>query len=234
MCVIMAHCGGEAQHAGSGVHCASGHFVCIDDLEALITDRANNAEEAHCPHPSCETSEYDAAVLASRISTEAFDAWMRGKERRLESEIGEEMNAAMRKQLQAKLAEYTAVDGEVKRHTDVIIEQIVNISCPRCGAVFDNFDGCCALVCSVRRCRAAFCAWCFADCGEDAHDHVRGCEQNPTDREDRMFAPRELWTEAMVNRRKRRTADYLDGIFAVDVRAEVVKRVKTVTDGQYP
>ena len=33
-----------------------------------------------------------------------------------------------------------------------------------------DFDGCFALNCS--RCRAAFCAYCLADCGKDAHMHV--------------------------------------------------------------
>ena len=53
-----------------------------------------------------------------------------------------------------------------------IVNNILNLSCPRCKAVFANFDGCFALTC---RCRAAFCAYCLKDCGADAHAHVRGC-----------------------------------------------------------
>ena len=63
-CLIMAHCGGEAQHAGDGIHCASGHFVCTADLEALIGDRAEAADEVQCPDPSCGTRSYDEAWLA--------------------------------------------------------------------------------------------------------------------------------------------------------------------------
>lgn len=53
-----------------------------------------------------------------------------------------------------------------------IVNNILNLSCPRCKAVFLDFDGCFALTC---KCGAGFCAYCLADCGGDAHAHVRGC-----------------------------------------------------------
>jgi protein-arginine kinase activator protein McsA len=49
----------------------------------------------------------------------------------------------------------------------------LNLRCPRCEAAFHDYDGCNALTCSIPECRAAFCAICLIDCGNDAHGHVR-------------------------------------------------------------
>jgi hypothetical protein len=133
-CIIMAHCGGELQPATAGVHCPSGHFVCTADLEALIASRSEAAEEVQCPDPSCGTREYEVALLASTVSRDAFATWMRGRERRTEATLVAGMEAQYRQQLEAKLAEYSAADGEVKRHVDAIIERFINISCPACRA----------------------------------------------------------------------------------------------------
>jgi len=55
------------------------------------------------------------------------------------------------------------------------IETILDVSCPRCHTRFAGFDGCAALYCSNQACKAGFCALCFADCRDNAHDHVRTC-----------------------------------------------------------
>ena len=56
-----------------------------------------------------------------------------------------------------------------------VVEKILTLSCPRCTQAFVDFEGCFALNCS--RCRAAFCAYCLADCGKDAHAHVGSCPE---------------------------------------------------------
>ncbi len=53
------------------------------------------------------------------------------------------------------------------------LSERLNLKCPRCKAVFNDYDGCDALTCAVPSCRAAFCAICLQDCGQDAHAHVR-------------------------------------------------------------
>jgi uncharacterized C2H2 Zn-finger protein len=53
------------------------------------------------------------------------------------------------------------------------LSERLNMQCPRCNMVFDDFDGCNALTCSNTSCKAAICAICLEDCGRDAHDHVR-------------------------------------------------------------
>ena len=49
----------------------------------------------------------------------------------------------------------------------------INLKCPRCKSAFHEYDGCNALTCAIPRCRAAFCAICLQDCGQDAHRHVQ-------------------------------------------------------------
>lgn len=58
-----------------------------------------------------------------------------------------------------------------------IAENILTLKCPRCKIAFLDFSGGC-LDLSCELCRCHFCAWCFADCGEDAHDHVKTCPQS--------------------------------------------------------
>ncbi|KAL7518609.1 hypothetical protein ACHAWX_003421, partial [Stephanocyclus meneghinianus] len=49
----------------------------------------------------------------------------------------------------------------------------INLKCPRCNMAFHDYDGCNALKCGVPTCKAAFCAICLKDCGQDAHQHVQ-------------------------------------------------------------
>ena len=58
-----------------------------------------------------------------------------------------------------------------------VIEEILTLQCPRCGQAFLDFEGCFALKCS--KCPCGFCGWCLADCGSDAHAHVRTCTAKP-------------------------------------------------------
>jgi hypothetical protein len=59
-----------------------------------------------------------------------------------------------------------------------VIDDILTLKCPRCGAAFLDFTGCCALRCGT--CPCAFWAWCLKDCGNDAHEHVMNhCTSKP-------------------------------------------------------
>jgi hypothetical protein len=49
----------------------------------------------------------------------------------------------------------------------------LNMKCPKCHLVFDDYEGCNALHCRNSACGAAFCAICLEDCGSDAHAHAR-------------------------------------------------------------
>ena len=91
------------------------------------------------------------------------------------------------------------------------LEKLLDLKCPRCEQVFIDFDNCMALSCAKAGCGAAFCGWCLADCGDDAHSHVARCPAKPAgadtffDRENQRF---DVWkrmqSEAAV--------DFLEGL----------------------
>ena len=61
----------------------------------------------------------------------------------------------MQRRLQALLAmdeDKRRVEAEVLRVNWLLVDR-----CPGCRALFDDFNGCCALECAVCPCR--FCAW---------------------------------------------------------------------------
>mmetsp|Transcript_3022 Transcript_3022/g.8731 ORF Transcript_3022/g.8731 Transcript_3022/m.8731 type:complete len:1063 (+) Transcript_3022:1610-4798(+) len=63
------------------------------------------------------------------------------------------------------------VSDQARRLFNELTEKI-NLKCPRCKTVFNDYDGCNALSCGVPTCRAGFCAVCLKDCGSDAHKHI--------------------------------------------------------------
>ena len=86
--------------------------------------------------------------------------------------------------------EVCVANGEVRswhegRHyspSDILADKLIGQlpllpKCPRCGEPFYNFDGCFAVSCSRGH---GFCGFCMQDCGNNAHEHVRTCERNPS------------------------------------------------------
>jgi hypothetical protein len=62
----------------------------------------------------------------------------------------------------------------------LFLKECMEDQCPRCrsGYIFDPDGGECFAIKCNGVCKAAFCAWCGADCGEDAHEHVANCPSN--------------------------------------------------------
>ena len=68
------------------------------------------------------------------------------------------------------------IANAAQRHRHCICNTLLTLRCPRCRVAIFDFDGCFAVVCES--CRCGFCAWCFKDCGLDAHDHVLTCPES--------------------------------------------------------
>jgi hypothetical protein len=77
----------------------------------------------------------------------------------------------------------------------------LNMKCPRCSLVFDDYDGCNALTCASPSCRASFCAICLEDCGHDAHGHVS--------REHGNLFDKEMFYRCKSRREKRVVAEFM-------------------------
>ena len=94
--------------------------------------------------------------------------------------------------------------------------------CPRCGAAFLDFSGCCALSCF--RCGCGFCAWCLADCGRDAHRQLANCQRNLAPGRN-VFASEALWQQGRRQRRQEAATALLQPL-PVDEARSVVEEVR--------
>lgn len=68
--------------------------------------------------------------------------------------------------------EYAEKSTDQARRLFNELTEKINLKCPRCKTVFNDYDGCNALTCALPTCRAGFCAICLEDCGHDAHQHI--------------------------------------------------------------
>jgi len=121
--------------------------------------------------------------------------------------------AAARAAAEAAAAAAAAGGAAVAQHRNAFLN-VLNMACPRCGMVFVDFDGCCALACRRPGCRANFCAYCLEDCGRDAHPHVRRCPHGYG-----WFPSQQEFDAAQVWRRERALIAFLDGHIGPNARA---------------
>ena len=87
-----------------------------------------------------------------------------------------------------------------------IVDGVALPQCPACKTPFWDFEACFAISCSS--CPHKFCGWCFKDCGDDAHSHVRSCGAKPRDA-DVFFGSREEFEAALKQRRTRHLREFL-------------------------
>ena len=110
--------------------------------------------------------------IVPHVDESTFAAYLKARERAHEAKLSRQHEAQMRayKQRVEKV-----LRDSITAPRNHIIEDILTLRCPRpdCRAAFVDFDGCLALVCHA--CKCGFCGVCMADCGADAHDHVRQC-----------------------------------------------------------
>lgn len=101
----------------------------------------------------------------------------------------------------------------------LINETVLNLACPRCKQVFADFNGCCALTCSRAGCGCNFCAYCQADCGDDAHNHVSKC----TDGDGGGLFPPDGHLQAVWRVRRQRQLEDVLGRLKASVRDDVIQ-----------
>jgi hypothetical protein len=89
-----------------------------------------------------------------------------------------------------------------------IIENVMTMKCPRCKCAFIEYEGCNALTCGNSHCQAGFCALCFQDCGNDAHDHIRHAHPG------QMHTNNQAWVEGNKSRQREQIKVKLQGLTA--------------------
>ena len=158
--------------------------ICLDDHDKLpFTCQTRDCQYGLC-HGCVKLAFEDSAGQNSRFCPSCKEPTAR---RMIESMCGKGAVIQVEQELrnfvefEVKKAAFNREKGkqemcEMKdqaRKLFLSFSERLNMKCPRCNMVFDDFDGCNALKCSNSACAAAFCAICLQDCGKDAHDHVR-------------------------------------------------------------
>jgi hypothetical protein len=92
-------------------------------------------------------------------------------ERELRPSVEHQVRTEWSKKEESKRNASTANQKALQMYNSVV--ESINLTCPRCKMVFDDYEGCNALQCGNVSCSAKFCAICLKDCGQDAHPHVR-------------------------------------------------------------
>ena len=185
----------------------AGHTLCRECLSNHITtsvdgEYANRFADDHCRIMCIHRGQCSGSFPLGAIGKATQDAqaaFLRGITHHAEAEHA----ARYAEQLWATLCR-TDSESAVDRHARHIEETILNLTCPRCGQVFGDFDGCTALRCSRAGCRCAFCAYCQRDCGEDAHAHARICPEGQD-----LHVSQAIWQEHMRARRAGKVVEYL-------------------------
>jgi hypothetical protein len=108
-------------------------------------------------------------------------------------------------------------DEEIAAHRRHITNELLNLSCPRCARPFLDFVNCFDVKCSS--CPCHFCGWCLRDCGNDAHQHVAHCLDNPV--QPSVYGTQEQFAACHRARRARLVDDYLRDKVRADLRDAV-------------
>jgi len=162
------------------------HWLCGDCLDGHVSALADQASEGAlatlgatggavtCPVPRCGSAPYADRLLAARLGERAWDR-LRAARQALTEQRCEAAATRRLEEEKRRLAGLASGELRFLEAKDEAENRILCLACPACGQVFEDFSGCAALACSRAGCGRAFCGFCLADCGGDAHAHVRAC-----------------------------------------------------------
>jgi hypothetical protein len=213
-------------NVAAGVECGARpdpHFLCDACFEQCCLTASQ--EELHvlkardgkivCPM-QCGSA-YPQPLIAAHVPV--FEAILHSRDRLQEQQLVEQLEQQYEARMEAerkRIQELRADELKIEQTVRHIQDKILTLKCPRCEAAFVDFNGCFALTC--HRCRCGFCAYCLADCGNDAHAHVAQCPHRQQEGYGGSFAQFE---EAQRRRRQRMLQDYIATV-GEDIRERVV------------
>jgi hypothetical protein len=231
------HCIGNGDTCGAGIVVRDLFVLVVGKERTRLFDAClaahvgiHAATLARCKTPDC---------AQIRPVTTRAQAWTCGScAASVCTSCGEDSHAGLTCEEQAdalaRAANLSDFDTQVKRHAANIDDRIVMNRCPRCGAPFDEFTNCLALICEadahVDKANAAFCALCLQFCFQDAHNHAHACyKYGRTQQEARaqgVFGKEDgsTWRKAQRDRRLDQTHEYLMGL-EEEMRDAVIERI---------
>ena len=205
----------------------SGHFVCNGcfgghvqaEIGKDLGERQHLAGSVFCPQHSqgCSAPPYSDQTVAIRCTEGVFAAYVAARTELAEQRIIQEQEGAFLKRLEKERARFDggaagkpeAVEDAIQRHRAHVVENILTLHCPHCGAAFVDFEGCFALKCS--RCRTHFCAYCVrheTKRWDESHVHVATCPYNVAPGKD-VYASVAVFEKAQRRRRDLMLREYL-------------------------
>ena len=226
-----------------GIECqgAQKHFTCSDCFSGHVTTESSADPDllqkrkacVSCPlgrgDLGCDAPSFTDAEVAQCATEEAFSEYSGAKIKLMEQALSREIEATERARFNAEIERLQRMSEEQREvhMARIQIESMLNLKCPRCKAVFLDFNGCMALNCSAAGCGCGFCAWCLQDCGQDAHQHVANeCRSKPAG-QDRFFGDMGAWKQVHAQRVKREVEEFLN-----PMKAEVREQVLAVCEQQ--
>jgi serine/threonine protein kinase len=200
------------------------HYMCRASFETLVSSfcsqdvkqLAGSGALLKCPEPTC--LRYYSDVCIAKYAPNQIKEYVAAKLKMEELKMSNKM-----KQELERLQKLNAEQREAELIIKQIVDGILSLNCPRCGQVFVDFDGCFALTCS--RCGCGFCAWCFKDCGKNAHNHVANCSSNLTPKR-AVFGDMSICRESNRTRVKSQVQQKLNSITSSEVKKIVLKSLE--------
>eukprot|EP00658_Telonema_sp_P-2_P041060 TRINITY_DN29367_c0_g1_i1.p1 TRINITY_DN29367_c0_g1~~TRINITY_DN29367_c0_g1_i1.p1 ORF type:complete len:597 (+),score=99.06 TRINITY_DN29367_c0_g1_i1:199-1989(+) len=213
-CLVGAACVGQDLMPEDGIQCSEGHFVCSEcfsmDVEIRQVTECIRPGALHvsCCVGLCNSPPFTHRQIAQHVSATAFEA-LQDRIQQVHHELREvEFQEDLAKR-EAELLRKSVSEIELLKTRRHIENEIMVLRCPnpQCRLVFTDFNNCAALVCAAEDpsgtkrggCGCHFCAFCFQDCGADAHEHVANCGLNIYGS---VFVEKAVWREVMNDRRK--------------------------------
>lgn len=207
---------------------ASGHVELASTFLDLRTDQGIKSDVEHfraCPHPGCNFrfawSQGDEIEFNCPSCENAFCLECIAESAGGPPQVGPAHPGRTCAQRKAEIDADAKAKADAEERALIAVRQeveaMMEARCPRCKTVFEGFDGCAALRCGVGSCRAGFCALCFADCGDDAHDHVRTCPRRGDAMRDNWFLKEPkgpVWERVLNAQRKEKLQARMNGLDA--------------------
>jgi hypothetical protein len=176
----------------NGFKCVNEHFTCWSCLKDRVkdcglpgavgktTDPEGNMMCAQCEHA---ITTHEVAKIEN-YPKDVFQALENLKVTLLTDKRVAEALATQKLELEAEFRRIQAIQDREERDIELlkyeIINEILNLQCPKCKMVFVDYTGCNALSCGNRNCNASFCAWCLGSYPDShaTHQHVLVCNEN--------------------------------------------------------
>jgi hypothetical protein len=244
---VYAYCDREPVALAGGVECsapAGAHFVCSLCFDKLVGKAASEdlriiqKREGRLLCPEClvggVSTPYTDLQVAKYASPASFVQYIKSRMDLVEQRINTEFEQHYKERLEAELKRLSAIGEEQRKVSQAyhhICEECLTTKCPRpdCKQAFVDVrvGDCMALSCS--RCPCKFCGWCGADCGTDAHPHVRLCDKMIGT--NGLFASAGDYERAQQRMKKQKVENYLatlDPVTAAGVRQQMQKELREV------